>query len=183
MKEASEKKSAGKERDFASLHIWQIQAFRDGLLVGAIVLLFWVGYAMQAITVPLLIALGLAYLFEPLIDWLGRKWRMPRRWAVSSILLLFIVLGVLVIVPTTMLVVSQTADLISYIRSGKYAGALEKAVSLLPDDYQKKAESAKEWVEENQVAPKQWYILLQQLYYVMPTIFQQIMAFEFSSLN
>ena len=134
--------------DFAALHIWQFQAVRDLVLIGAILLIFWIGYAMQAITVPLLIALGLAYLFEPLIDWLGKKWRVPRRWAVSSILLIFIVLGVLVVVPATMLVVSQTSDLISNVRSGKYAGALQKAVSLLPDEYQSKANSARDWVED-----------------------------------
>ena len=49
------------------LHVWQIQAVRDVLFVGAVVFLVWIGYAMRAVTVPLLVALGLAYLFEPLV--------------------------------------------------------------------------------------------------------------------
>lgn len=122
---------------------------RDALLIAAVILIFWVGYAMRPITVPLLIALGLAYLFEPLIDWLGRKWRIRRTWAVSSILILFVVSGILVVVPTTMLVVSQTADLISNVRDGKYAGAVEKAVALLPEDYRKQVNTSLMWLEEN----------------------------------
>ena len=53
--------------------------------------IFWVGYAMRAITVPLLIALALAYLVEPVIDVLGRKWGWSRRWTVSGILMMFII--------------------------------------------------------------------------------------------
>ena len=47
----------------ARLHVWQVQAVRDVLLVAAIIAIFWAGYALRAVTVPLLVALLLAYLF------------------------------------------------------------------------------------------------------------------------
>ncbi|MCH2160965.1 MAG: AI-2E family transporter [Phycisphaerales bacterium] len=132
-----------------SLHLWQIQAVRDMLLIVTIVVVFWVGYAMRAITIPLLIALGLAYLFEPLIAWLGRRWGWKRRWAVSTILLAFIVGVIVVLVPTTMLVVGQTADFVGNIRSGKYANLVDKSITLLPKDYQAQARNAREWLERS----------------------------------
>ncbi len=56
----------------ARVHLWQIQAIRDLLWVGSLLALLWLGYAMRAVTVPLLIALLLAYLFEPLVSKLSR---------------------------------------------------------------------------------------------------------------
>ena len=132
-------------RGLASLHIWQIQAFRDGFFIAALLGLLWLGYAMRTITIPLLIALGLAYLFEPLIDLLGSKWRVRRKWAVLGILSLFSITVVLVIVPTLMLVVSQTAELVSNVRSGKYAGMSQKIVALLPEKYQTELHDAGGW--------------------------------------
>ncbi|MBZ0171536.1 MAG: hypothetical protein K8E66_04080, partial [Phycisphaerales bacterium] len=51
------------------LHLWQIQPVRDVLLVLAIVGLFWLGDKIGIVTVPLLLAILLAYLFEPVIQW------------------------------------------------------------------------------------------------------------------
>jgi predicted PurR-regulated permease PerM len=62
------------------VHLWQIQAVRDLLLIAAVVGLIYLGYVLSVVTVPLLVALGLAYLVEPLValltrrvPWLGRK--------------------------------------------------------------------------------------------------------------
>ena len=38
--------------DASKLHIWQIQAVRDVLLVATVLAILWLGYAMSAITVP-----------------------------------------------------------------------------------------------------------------------------------
>ena len=119
------------------------------MFIIVLVSIFWVGYAMRAITVPLLIALALAYLVEPVIDVVGRKWGWSRRWTVSGILMLFIIGVVLVVVPTTMLVVGQTAELVGNVRSGKYAGLVDKGVALLPADYQDQVGSLREWLEES----------------------------------
>ncbi len=136
------------EQDLTSLHIWQIQSVRDLLFIASIVVLFWVGYAMRSITIPLLLALGLAYLFEPLIDWLEARFHIRRPWSVSGIILAFIIAMILVIVPASMLAVSQTAELISGIRNGRYAGLVDKGVSLLPAEYQEQANEGLVWVEE-----------------------------------
>ena len=53
--------------DASKLHIWQIQAVRDVLLVAPLLAILWLGYAMSAITVPLLLALALILeLLDPL---------------------------------------------------------------------------------------------------------------------
>ena len=57
--------------DITKLHLWQIQWVRDVLLLLIGVFTVWLGYAMRDITVPLLVALLLAYLFEPLISFLA----------------------------------------------------------------------------------------------------------------
>ena len=135
------------EEGIHTLHLWQIQALRDVMFILTVVFIFWVGYAMRSITIPLLLALGLAYLFEPLIDWLGRRWNWSRRWAVLTILAAFIVGVIVVIVPTTMLVVGQTADFVGNVRSGKYTNLMDKSIALLPKDYQATAERFREWLE------------------------------------
>ena len=99
--------SAPAERDPTRLHIWQIQAVRDALLIVLILGLLRLGYVMSAITVPLLIALLLAYLFEPLIDLVQTKLRWTRTTAVTLILAAFICGVVTVVVPVSLVVVGQ----------------------------------------------------------------------------
>ena len=148
MSRKPEKHDDSIEEGIHTLHLWQIQALRDVMFIVTIVFIFWVGYAMRSITIPLLLALGLAYLFEPLIDWLGRRWGWSRRWAVATILSGFIVGVIVVLVPTTMLVVGQTADFVGNVRSGKYSNLMDKSIALLPKEYQAQAESAREWLEQ-----------------------------------
>ncbi len=65
--------------DWRRLHLWQIQFVRDVLLILVIFGLLWLGYRLSIVTVPMLIALLLAYLFEPLvrrmtrIQWVSRQ--------------------------------------------------------------------------------------------------------------
>ena len=56
------------------IHLWQIQSVRDVLLIGAAYGLLYLGYVLQSITVPMLVALGLAYISEPLIQRM-MQWR------------------------------------------------------------------------------------------------------------
>ncbi len=56
------------QHDITKLHLWQIQWVRDLFLLVIIVCGVWLGYAMRDITIPLLVALLLAYLFEALIS-------------------------------------------------------------------------------------------------------------------
>lgn len=68
------------------LHLWQIQGVRDVLIVLLVVGLFWLGQKISIVTVPLLLALLFAYLFEPVIQLLMRKTRLQRHGAVGAII-------------------------------------------------------------------------------------------------
>jgi len=70
------------------LHIWQIQPVRDLLVIGAVLLIVWLGHKLSIVTVPMLLALLLAYLFEPLVAWLVRRGWFTRRGAAICIILL-----------------------------------------------------------------------------------------------
>lgn len=68
------------------LHLWQIQPVRDVLLVLAIVGLFWLGDKISVVTVPLLLAILLAYLFEPVIAWAVRRTSLSRNGVVAGLI-------------------------------------------------------------------------------------------------
>jgi predicted PurR-regulated permease PerM len=72
--------------DWKALHLWQIQGVRDVLVFLAVLGLLWVGQKTSVVTVPLLLALLLAYLFEPVIVWAMARCKVQRRTAVVSIL-------------------------------------------------------------------------------------------------
>ncbi|MAD18771.1 MAG: hypothetical protein CMJ52_00905 [Planctomycetaceae bacterium] len=148
MEPTPDKAPAGESDDPSKLHIWQIQAVRDVLLVAALLAILWLGYAMSAITVPLLLALGLAYLFEPVIDRIQRLFRWSRTAAVSLILALFLLGVVTVVVPTVFLVIGQTSSFISSAANGRYADLLDKGVTLLPKEMRTQAEDGISWLEE-----------------------------------
>ena len=76
------------------LHLWQIQALRDMAVIGGLVLLVLCGYWLRAVTVPLLIALALAYLFEPVVKHFTERRGYSRPMVVSGLIGL---MGVIVI--------------------------------------------------------------------------------------
>lgn len=94
------------------VHVWQIQAVRDLLLLGTAVGLIYLGYVLSIITVPLLVALGLAYLVEPLVEWLARRvpW-LGRRGAVLSIIGILGSTLAIVLILTIPMVVRQANQL------------------------------------------------------------------------
>lgn len=99
------------------LHLWQIQPLRDVLVVLLIVALFLLGQALSLVTVPLLLAILLAYLFEPAIVWATRRTKLSRQTIAASILVL---IGVLVIVPATVATIfgiSQAISTVSNVRT------------------------------------------------------------------
>jgi predicted PurR-regulated permease PerM len=70
------------------LHLWQIQPLRDVMIVVAIIGLLWLGYRLSIVTVPVLLALLLAYLFEPVVRWATRRGRVRRPFAALAIIAL-----------------------------------------------------------------------------------------------
>src|SRR5262245_55770994 len=93
----------------ARLHVWQFQAVRDVLVFGTFIGLIWAGYAMRAVTVPLLVALGLAYLFEPLVARLTRNPKTSRPLVVGGLLISVGLLVILALTFTIPLMVGQSA--------------------------------------------------------------------------
>ncbi|MEX2492436.1 MAG: AI-2E family transporter [Nitrospirales bacterium] len=75
-------------RTLTQVHLWEVAAFRDVIIGGLIILAFWVGYQLQSILVPVLIGLGMAYLTNPLLNYVEQTWKFPRWLAVSIIVLL-----------------------------------------------------------------------------------------------
>jgi predicted PurR-regulated permease PerM len=136
------------ETELTRVHVWRIQAVRDVLLIIAVLAVLRLGYEMSAITVPLLVALGLAYLFEPVITAMQSRWRWRRTTAVSVILAFFISVVVLVVVPVSLVVVGQTASFVRNAAGGKYANAFDKGLALLPQKTREDVESARDWLED-----------------------------------
>jgi len=125
----------------ATLHLWQFQFVRDILVVGLVFALIWAGYALRAVTVPLLIALVLAYLFEPLIAWLQQRTGRSRTVVVSGVLSTVGVAAVLVLAAVISLAVSQTSALVSAYRGNEFYNAAVKLEPAVPESFQPEFEA------------------------------------------
>lgn len=84
--------------DWQKLHVWQIQPIRDALLIGSLIGLVYLGFLLSLVTVPLLLALLLAYLFEPLVRFITRRLRVGRPFTAAAII---ITGALIIIVPVT----------------------------------------------------------------------------------
>lgn len=71
---------------WARLHLWQIQWVRDLMVVALIFGVIYLGYQIRLVTVPMLLALLLAYLFEPLVRWLRTRRLCSRKVAALGII-------------------------------------------------------------------------------------------------
>ena len=69
-------------------HLWDITPIRDLLWMGSVVFLLWFGYYLRGVFTPVLIALLLAYLFNPLIRRAEIEWNVPRPVTISIVLFL-----------------------------------------------------------------------------------------------
>lgn len=123
--------------DLTKLHLWQIQWVRDLFLLLLIVSGIWLGYAMRDITIPLLVALLLAYLFEPMISCLANHSAFPLgRIPVISGILIVLTTGILITLAVTIpLVISQTSSLVHEVQDGHLRAKLEKITEqYVPED-------------------------------------------------
>ena len=66
------------DHEIARRHLWQIPAAREFLILVVMALFLWLLYELRGIFIPLLIALILAHIFNPLVTFLEEKWRWPR---------------------------------------------------------------------------------------------------------
>ncbi len=126
------------------LHLWQIQGIRDILVVAVVFSILSLGYQMRTVTVPLLVALALAYLMEPIVRYLCTFRFVSRPVAVSLIMLVSGLVLAVVLAIGVPLVVGQGVELLESAQSGRYDSALASAIDGLPPEYQ---QSAKDLLE------------------------------------
>ena len=130
--------------DLRTLHLWQMQPVRDLLVIAAVAGTVYVGYAMRTVTVPLLIALALAYLFEPVVSRMSRWRGMSRPLAVSMILSALGVAVGLTLGILGPLAVGQSLAFGENLRSGKYDDALVRVIDAVPEEYR---DDVRHWTE------------------------------------
>ena len=115
------------------LHLWEIQPVRDVLLGLAIVGLFLLGEATSVVTVPLLLAVLFAYLFEPVIAWLERKSKFSRPAVVGGLIGATVLVVVVPAVIGIAIGITQFVGLLG--ATGQRVGMVYESVRA-PDDAQ-----------------------------------------------
>jgi predicted PurR-regulated permease PerM len=117
--------------DWHRVHLWQIQAVRDVVLVFSIIGLLTLGKVLSIITVPLMVALLLAYLVEPIVAWIARivPW-LGRKGAVLVMMGLLALVGAAILLGTVPMLVKQGVSLAK--NSDRYVANL-KSFANSPD--------------------------------------------------
>jgi len=133
----------------ARLHLWQIQGVRDVVVVALVLAIVYLGYAMRSVSVPLLVAFGLAYLVEPVVQGLVRRFNMTRTAAVGTLMGTAGVALVAVLAIMVPIVVGQSASFVQAFRQGRFNAAFERAEQLVPEQYRGEVERVKEWFSSN----------------------------------
>lgn len=112
-------------------HLWQYQPVRDVLVIATVLLVLYLGYLVSIVTVPLLLALLLAYLFEPVVRVITRV-RFVSRQAAAVIIIA--VAAVVVVVPVTIAVAFAAVQGVGYAQQlANNTGALLESIDK-PED-------------------------------------------------
>jgi predicted PurR-regulated permease PerM len=74
-------------------HVWDIAAVRDVFWIGSAAFLLWFGYELRGVFTPVLIALLLAYLVNPLVGTAERRWGVPRPVTITALLIAMAIVG------------------------------------------------------------------------------------------
>ncbi len=85
-------------REWHSLHLWQFQPVRDVLVLAGLFGVLYLGHLLRIVTVPMLLALLLAYLFEPVVRLVVRRKWLSRQGAAIGLIL---GAAVVIVVPVT----------------------------------------------------------------------------------
>jgi predicted PurR-regulated permease PerM len=92
-------------------HLWQIAAARDVVVLVLIAAGLWLIYELRQIFAPLLIALVLAHVFNPVVTSLDEKWRCPRPLTAALLLAIFVLGFVGLLAWLGPLLLAQVTDL------------------------------------------------------------------------
>ena len=114
-KPSSDSETSQPERstEWQRMRLWQIQPVRDVAFIAALVGLISLGSQLAVVTIPLLLGLGLAYLIEPLLNWLNKRWSWATRPRVlTAMVAVFLLSGALILLMTVPRLISQGNDLI-----------------------------------------------------------------------
>lgn len=152
---------ASKNGDWTNRHIWQIQPVRDGLMLLGVLWLLYLGYLLSVVTVPLLLAIALAYLFEPLVRTLTKGGHVSRNGVAIGIVL-FAAVGV---VGPVLFGAGFGA-----VQGGKYVAKLTRSIDTLVKSVRKPEDEAlknalpggtwlkiREYLVEEEAAWKAWH--------------------------
>lgn len=66
--------------------LWQIQPVRDVLVIALVLAVIYLGYLLRPVTVPLLLALALAYLVEPVVSRATSSGRLSRPFVAACLI-------------------------------------------------------------------------------------------------
>lgn len=105
------------QRPLTEVHLWQIAAVRDAFWIGLGVAILLFTYYLRSIFTPVLIGLVLAYIFNPLICSLEKRWRVPRVAVISVLLTFLLAFLVTIFAWVVPMLVNQTVALIRHIPS------------------------------------------------------------------
>lgn len=121
------------DQPVADRRLWRIQWVRDLGWIGLTATLLVLAYAVRALILPVLIALALAYMVNPLIVWLKRCCRVPRMAGTMLVMLAGAILVMAMMLAIVPAMVDQAEDLVKQL-SENYASSFEKAIQPYIDD-------------------------------------------------
>lgn len=134
---------------WASLHLWHMQPVRDVLLGLGIFALILLAQKASVVTVPLLLAILLAYLFEPVICWLMNRFKFSRRTSVIGIIASVIIF---IVIPAVLATIFATGQLVTFTTDTiEDIGHLNAAM-----DQEQKSSTGTEYINNNTSAPWPW---------------------------
>jgi predicted PurR-regulated permease PerM len=139
----------GSSKGWRDLHLWQIQPLRDLLVAFLIFGFFWLGNVLSLVTVPLLLAILIAYLVEPIVALVTRKTSFSRQTIAAA---LIVVVALVVVVPTVIglaLGITQGIQTVGSIRVD-----VERVIVSIENPGDEQAEQA---------VPRQWQWLTEQI--------------------
>lgn len=135
---------------WADRHLWQLRPVRDLIWILLVVAVFWFGYYLQSVFMPVLLALGMAYLFNPIIDYAERRFHMSRPVTISILfftLFLVLIISLAILVPVLF---DQVKDLVLNIKGYINSVKNEQSDSIIKDILQ----SISNFIDENQLEEK-----------------------------
>jgi predicted PurR-regulated permease PerM len=74
-------------------HLWDMAAVRELFWIGLAAFLVWFGYELRGVFTPVLVALLLAYLVNPLVGGAAYRWHIPRPVTITALLVIVAIVG------------------------------------------------------------------------------------------